>query len=290
MKLLFCKTDIIYAVDADTLLVAGIIKKIKNLFLVYDAHEFFEESPEIINKKWIQKIWHLITQFGVNNSHLCISVGEQISHLLSTQFGKQFHTIRNLPDQVMESNSSLTREKIIWYQGVLNIGRGLEEMIECMPFLPDYKFLLAGDGDITQLLKNKVKDLNLEDRILFLGKLNKEELISNNRKAYIGINLLSSDSKNYYYSLANRTFDYIYATLPSIHMNFPEYNSLINKYEFGILLESLNKSEIISAIQKLEEPAFYEHCLEQCKKAAMQNSWKLESEKLIQLINVMHKS
>ncbi len=284
-QLIFTKTDIIYAVDSDTLLASVICRKITSRKLIYDAHEYFEESPEITDKKLIQKIWHYITQFGVNHSDLCISIGDYLSNVLTKQFGKKFHTIRNLPDRDVESNTSMAKQKIIWYQGVLNVGRGLEQMIECMTTLNEYKLLIAGDGDISLDLKTKVKDLNLEDRIIFLGRLNMSELIKHNQKAYIGINLLSSESMNYYYSLANRTFDYIYATLPAIHMNFPEYTTLMQSYEVGVLIESLNTKEIIDAVRKLEEPRFYKHCQEECQKAALENSWKIESVKLIELTN-----
>ena len=65
---------------------------------------------------------------------------------------------------------------IIWYQGVLNVGRGLEHMIEAMIHLPEYRFYLAGDGDISSKLKKLVVDLNLTNRVLFLGKLSPNQL------------------------------------------------------------------------------------------------------------------
>jgi len=40
------------------------------------------------------------------------------------------HSIRNLPTKKIFPNTYTDRPKVIWYQGVLNIGRGLELMIE----------------------------------------------------------------------------------------------------------------------------------------------------------------
>ncbi len=283
--LMFRRFDIIYAVDSDTLLSCSILRLIHNNKLIYDAHEYFQELPEIRGKKIIQLSWNFITQLGVNSSDLCITVGDELARILKVKYKKHFYTIRNIPLPQKVDYSTTQREKIIWYQGVLNVGRGLEFIISCMTELPDYKFYMAGEGDITDQLKNITEAKNLSSRVIFLGKLEWNEMLSYSAKARIGVNLLSSESQNYYYSLANRTFDYIYARLPSIHMNFPEYSNLLRKYEVGVLLHSMNKEEFIRAVRKLENEQFYESCIKNCELAIKQNNWPEESNKLITLIH-----
>ncbi len=284
-KLLFTQQDLIYSVDSDTLLASTVVKLIKNKKLIYDAHEYFEQSPEIINKPLIQKVWNHITRFGVKYSDLNITVGESIRIVLNERYNTNFEVIRNLPETIeFERIDYYQRKKIIWYQGVLNIGRGLEIMIESMKYLPDYELHLAGDGDISKKLVKIVKKYGLESKVIFLGKLNNHELQKKNRYAFIGINLLSSDNLNYYHSLANRTFDYIHSELPSIHMSFPEYSNLIKKHEVGLLISELNTSNIINTIRKFENIEFYNHCIDECKNAKKNNSWLTESEKLKLLI------
>ncbi|MEO6189382.1 MAG: glycosyltransferase [Saprospiraceae bacterium] len=290
VNLLFQKVDIIYSVDADTLLAGSIAKKLKFSKLIYDAHEFFEESPEIINKLFIKKVWSKITQFGVNSADLCLTVGSFLAQILSNKFGKKFHTIRNISSITFNDTKTLEDQaKVIWYQGVLNIGRGLEQMIECMIDLKEYIFILAGDGDISDKLKLQVNQAQLQERVIFLGKLSPQELQKQNQKARIGINLLSSNSKNYYYSLANRTFDFIHSGIPAIHMNFPEYSAIFQEFEIGVMIENLEKTEIIAAIEKLNDAKFYTHCKAQCLLASHKYTWNIESSKLMKLINMLFK-
>ncbi|NOT37330.1 MAG: glycosyltransferase, partial [Saprospiraceae bacterium] len=278
---LFRNSDYIYSVDADTLLAGGIINTIKKNKLIYDAHEYFEYSPEIINKKLIQNIWNRITRFGVSRAKYCITVCKSLSKIMGKQFGKEFIVIRNTPTKSTLAFIPIeNRKKIIWYQGVLNIGRGLEEMIQCMPQLPEYELHLAGDGDIANELKQLVQNLKLESQVKFLGKLSYNDLIEKNRSSWIGINFLSDTSPSYYYSLANKTFDYIQAGLPSIHMNFPEYEEIINTYPVGIVIKTLTSSEIIHAVKNYESEIKYSEAIDACNAAAKEFCWENEATSL----------
>lgn len=282
IKLLLTKQDIIYAVDSDTLLSSTFVKLIKNNKLIYDAHEYFEQSPEIIKKSFIQKIWNLITHFGIRNSDLCITVSHTLGIELKKVFHKNFVIIKNIPSFTTEIPINYSsRQKIIWYQGVLNTGRGLELMIDSMCDLPDYTFHLAGEGDLSQTLRKRVLELKLETRVIFHGMLSKTELEQLNRNAFLGINLLSNNSLNYYYSLANRTFDYIHAGLPAIHMNFPEYQMLLKEYKVGVTIELLNKQELIEAIRKFEHQKTYEFMIAETYKASKILNWQNEKQKLV---------
>ena len=40
------------------------------------------------------------------------------------------------------------KRQIIIYQGALNVGRGLELMIDAMQYLEDVSFMIVGSGDI----------------------------------------------------------------------------------------------------------------------------------------------
>ena len=70
-------------------------------------------------------------------------------------------------------------------------------------------------------------------------------------------------------------------------MNFPEYNAIFQEFEIGVLIENLEKNEIIAAIEKLNDEEFYCHCKAQCALAAHKYTWKVESSKLIKLINML---
>ncbi|MEM6967311.1 MAG: glycosyltransferase, partial [Bacteroidota bacterium] len=141
---------------------------------------------------------------------------------------------------------------------------------------------LAGEGDLSQFLREKTKHLQIEDRVKFLGYLLPEELQKITPQATIGINLLKNTSLNYYYSLANKTFDYVQAGIPAIHMNFPEYHQLMEEFEVGILVENLEKATLVNAVNELlQNKVLYRRLRENCQQAKKKWNWQNEAKKLI---------
>lgn len=278
------RPDIVYACDPDTLLAAFIFKKLFNRKSIYDSHEYFIETPELLNNRLKKYIWDKIESFCSSRSNLYITVNDHLRSILSERLGSSFHTIRNLPYKLSAQNSNWTKDNIILYQGVLNVGRGLEQAINAMDMLPNYTLVLAGDGDLKKELKALTQD---KQNIQMLGALNPSELANWTSKARYGLNLLDNTSLNYYYSLANKFFDYMKYGVPSINMGFPVYKSYIDRYECGLLLSELSAESIADCINSLDtSPSLYNTLSDNALKAHQELNWEIESLKLIDLITI----
>lgn len=285
--LLFQKADILYSADSDTLPGCTLVSIVRRKKLIYDAHEYFEQSPEIVHKPFVQFVWRWVTRIGVGRAELCITVSDSLAVELASRYHKNFHTIRNLPIRKPDCTGSKNKKRI-WYQGVLNVGRGLEEMIRLMPQLPDHHLVLAGEGDLSNYLRVLVRDLNLEDRVWFLGWLSSDKLHEEACRAWVGINLLSDDNQNYLNSLANKSFDYVQACLPALHMDFPEYRKLVNQFDCALLVENLAAETLLSTFKELDDSERYIRMQDACKLAKSIWCWEQESKKLTDLIQTLN--
>jgi glycosyltransferase involved in cell wall biosynthesis len=273
--LLFQKTDVICAIDLDTILPCFFISKIKNKKIVYDAHEYFTEVPEVVNRPLTKKIWGKIADF--------CTVGEGLAKLFSTRYHVDFQVIRNI--SLARENDFLEEkkgQKILLYQGALNEGRAIEHYIEAMQYIDDAVLHLAGDGDLRDFLHQKVVDCEVSEKVVFLGKLKPDELREATSRAFLGLNLLENKGLSYYYSLANKTFDYIHAEIPALHPYFPEYQAIMKDFEIGILVKNLDPKDIAEQINLLlgdeKKYLFYK---ENCRKAKPIFSWQNEEKRLI---------
>ena len=103
--------------------------------------------------------------------------------------------------------------EVITYQGALNEGRGLEHAIAAMQRIPDFTLRLIGEGDLSQQLRGQARDLQLASRVEFVGFILPENLRDMTSDAMVGLNLLDERSKSYYFSLANKFFDYMHAVV-----------------------------------------------------------------------------
>lgn len=273
--------DLLCACDLDTVLAVGSSAALRRRPWCFDAHEYFEHSIELQHSKFKAWIWSRLGYFFIPQSQFCYSVSQTLCNELSEKYNRTFELIRNISRKNPNAHFKATgRSKVLWYQGAINKGRGLELLIHCLVKLPEYRLQLAGTGDIVEELRMLVRTLGVADRVEFLGRIPMEEMLIRASKAWVGFDLLDDGSKSYYYSLSNKTFDYIHTALPVIQMNFPEYAGLHKEFPVGVLVNELTEEEVLQALRMLENDGFYRACLENCQKAAQVYHWDLEAAKL----------
>lgn len=278
------RCDIINAVDLDTLLPCSIIKKWRKTPIIYDAHEYFSQTPEVMRRPEVQKVWEQLALNLIPTVNHCYTVGPQLAKIMGEVYGVHFDVVRNLPMR-LPSFTPYNKEsgkKIILYQGMLNEGRGLGTAIEAMQYLNGFELWLVGNGDIRKALEKKVKALNIEECVLFHGFIPPDRLKDFTQQAWIGLNLLENNGLSYYYSLANKAFDYIQYGVPSIQMAFPEYQSLQHKYDVFELLKELDARVLADKIKQLAaHTKRYRQLQVNCSIAAKELNWEMEEEKLL---------
>ena len=276
---LIARANVFWSVDLDTLPGVKLASIFRRKKIVFDAHEYFEESPEIIGRVWIQRVWRLMGWLFIRDLDLAITVNDQLASLLSQKYPVDFISVKNMPPfKGMQSRKTV--KKVIWYQGALNKGRCLEGLIESLRYLPGFEVHIAGTGDVEEELKAITKSMSLEQRVVFWGRLQSEEMHKHAQEAFVGFNMLENLGESYYLSLANKFFDYAQAGVPSINPGFPVYKEYLEKFEVGITLESNAPEIIAAAVNKLnEDNAYYVKLVDNCLAAAQ--VWNWENEKKV---------
>jgi glycosyltransferase involved in cell wall biosynthesis len=250
--LLFSKFDILLSNDLDTLPANFIASKIKGKPLVYDSHEYFTEVPELINRPRVKKVWEWLEKKMVPNIKTAITVCNSIAKIYEEKYGTPFRVLRNLPlagsfEAKTETNDKA--EKIILYQGALNIGRGLEQAIWAMHFVENSKLIIAGDGDIKADLEKLVIKENLQNKVEFTGRLPLEELAKLTPQADLGLSIEEDLGLNYRFALPNKLFDYIQAQVPVLVTNLPEMVAIVHQYQIGEITNSLEPYHLAEKIK-----------------------------------------
>lgn len=280
--LLASRFDAICAVDLDTLVPATLSSRLKGKKLGYDAHEYFTEVPEVVGRKAIKAVWERVARACIPRTDFRYTVGEKLAEELKVQYGFDFDVIRNVPMTRGSRSVQAAQEKILLYQGSLNEGRGLEVLLEAATELP-IKVWLAGEGDLSESLRAQATRLDLKDRVAFLGFIPPHMLWNVTQKAYLGYNLLENKGKSYFFSLANKYFDYTMAGVPCLISPFPEYQAFHQKYGHSVLCE-LNKEDVIRGVKELlGKPEEYNRLQENCYKATQELNWQKEEQYLFKI-------
>ena len=287
--LLFKKCDLYVANDLDTLLPNFLISKIKNKPLVYDSHEYFTGVPEIQKRPIVKKIWKLIERPIFPRLKHVITVNESIAGLYEKQYQIRPVVVRNVPHK-RENLTPKSRKEIGWPEdkkivllqgGGINVDRGGEELLLAMK--PKYGLentilYFIGSGDVINVLKQMAVDNKLEDKVLFLPKMDFKTLQHYTANADIGVTLDKANSLNYLYSLPNKLFDYIMVGVPVLASPLPEVKKIVEAYHIGLTTENHDPEHIAAKINEmLSDKKRYRQWKANTKKASEELCWEKES-------------
>ena len=291
--LLFHHFDLFVANDLDTLLPNLLIIKLKRKRIVYDSHEYFCGELSIADRPFVKHVWQSIEKFCFPKLKDVITVSQSIVEQYEKEYGIRPHLVRNIPPKatppVTASRSSLQipeDKTIIILQGNgINEGRGGKELVEAMPLVDEKAVLLiVGNGTMIPQLKERVKELHLENRVNFVPRVTPEMLFNYTYLSDIGIALDRDLSPNLRFSLPNKLFEYIKAGTPIVASNLIERARIIRQYKVGMIVEDFQPESVAKKINQLvNNKQLYDEMKTNCKIAAEDLCWENE-EKVLEKI------
>ncbi len=282
--LLFKKMDCIGAIDLDTILPCYFISRIKKTKRVYDAHELFCEMKEIVTRPVIYKVWKKIEQFTVPKFRAGYTVNQFIAAEFKKMYGVDYGVIRNIA-LLRQLPKVEKKEKFILYQGAVNEGRSFETLIPAMKEV-DCKLVICGDGNFLQQAQLLVKENNLQQKVIFKGKITPEELRTITSQAYIGVTLFENKGLSNYYSLANRFFDYLHAGIPQLCVDYPVYKEINEQQPVAALVNDISSVNIAFQLNNLlHNEVVYNKLQQNCINVRETLNWQAEEKKLFKFYN-----
>ena len=293
-KLLWTRCDMVWANDTDTLLASYCAAKVKRVPLWVDAHELFTEVPELVGREKVKRVWEKIERRILPKVKYGSTVCDSVTQEYARRYGVELMVVRNFPIKRTRSvEKKHTEEKILLYQGAVNIGRGVDWMIEAMEWLEGYRFIVAGTGDEIAEMKRLAASRPWHDRIEFVGRLEPEKLFELTCQADLGISLLENLGLNYYYALPNRLADFVQAGVPVLATDFPEIRNIIETYRVGVLVENHSPEYLAEKVKKAIswwESLGIEEQHKRMDSAAKVLNWEQEKVKLVaEIDNIFNK-
>ncbi len=288
-RLLFMKTELLVSNDLDTLPAAYLAAQARNTVLVYDSHEYFTEVPELVGRNRVRKIWERIESLILPHIRFAYTVSGSIAEAYNQKYGINMKVIRNLPfridlAKVLPVNMKTGNEKIILYQGSLNLGRGLELAIRAISFTRDTRLVIIGRGDVEEKLKELVQSLKLQEQVTLMGRVPPDRLSAYTIQADLGISLEEDLGLNYRYALPNKVFDYIQARVPVLVSDLPEVRALMERYQVGMVCRTSDPGNLGALFTEMtldeEKRSFWKSNLES---AAQELCWEREEARLIEI-------
>ncbi len=163
---------------------------------IYTFHTKFRDDFErLLKLKLSQKIALKYIMNNINRADYVLTVSDGAADTLREYgYKKEIKVLRNGTDLVCPTNEQELKDKITQQYGLkkdekvfLSVGRIVENkkldfallvMKELKTSGVKFKYLIVGAGPYEQQLKEKVSELNLEDCVIFTGKIMDREFLS----------------------------------------------------------------------------------------------------------------
>jgi glycosyltransferase involved in cell wall biosynthesis len=291
--LISCRTDLLVSNDLDTLAANYLASKFKrNCRLVYDAHEYYTEVPELQGRPFVKSFWERIEQWIFPKLESIYTVNGSIAKLYAEKYQKEVKVVRNVSPK-WQPETRKTREAlglpvdkfIVILQGAgINVDRGAEEAVEAVRGIENVLLIILGDGDAVPQLKSYVVSHSLSEKVLFISKKPYPDMMQYTACADLGLTLDKPSNMNYRFSLPNKLFDYLHAGIPLICTDLPEVAGVVRKHDVGVVLNEFTVYELKEHIVRLKnDPEHLARLKTNCVTAAEQECWEKETE-ILQLI------
>jgi glycosyltransferase involved in cell wall biosynthesis len=198
----------------------------------------------------MNNIYHWFDRFAANNADQVWNVSSRImkhrvkqglreNKLYLVPNSPEFRKTRRLPlskvnvhDLVIVSNLTTA----IDYPHVIQTVKKLSRKYE------DIRLLIIGTGEAEEKLKSLVKELKLENKVLFLGRKNHDELLNILSKSGVGIALYTNDHPWTEFGDSMKVREYLACGLPVILNDVPSTADDVEKENVGFVLKGKGKN------------------------------------------------
>ena len=239
-----------------------ILKILKNkLHIIYTLHDpiyewektenILEKIVRIINNRFLEGL-------AIKLSDRIIAVSPELKMQIERIYKKDSILILPYPSTLLTKNMNIDEKNFLEKLGVvkksyiLSVGqqnkrKRFDIIIESLSSLQqkNIKLILVGNGSENENLKNLVKQLNLEDRVIFLSQVSNEELQILYKNAL-------------FYILASEREGFPATVLESLSLGTPSLlflkdvkNILILNSKYLRIFNSLEKEKIINEINNI---------------------------------------
>lgn len=151
---------------------------------------------------------------------------------------------------------------VLW-QGGVGPTRLIEPIIESIGLIEDIVLVIR--GPVIERFQDEYLALaersGAGGRVFCVPPVPSEQVVAAARTADLGVWSLPNLSRNFYYSLPNKIFEYLGAGLPIVGANFPEARKIIEGYGVGLTFDPYDPRSIADAIARISgDPEFAARC------------------------------
>jgi len=286
----------VYHFHDPELIPAGLLLRAAGKEVIYDIHE--DVPKDILSKNYLPAwsrwaiAWLMERVESAATRHFSglVTVTPSIASRFQAM-GRRTVIVHNYPYETeivspQEECPWAQRHAAVAYIGLINIERGIREMVEAMDLLPDSlraTLELAGRPGPESLCSGELTRLPGWRRVRFHGLLDQSDTFRLLRKVRAGL-VLFHPEPNHVEAMPQKLFEYMGAAIPVIASDFPLWRRFLGDTRCGILVDPRDPRAIARAIESvLTHPKEAEEMGRRGQRAVVERyNWDIEAKKLVE--------
>lgn len=254
------KPDAIEAVDPSTLMAAGPWCRWNRIPLLYFSMELWSELPSLIHRPWRRRLWSWIEKGSLPRRGLRIAtVSSGVAHLLSSKLGHHVQVVRSIPPRPLypELKKDLHREysipygaKILVYQGLLEPGRGIEDLARAVALTQHWHLLVIGSGPADLELRAEFAH---SERVYFAGRLPYDQSLEYMAGADAGAVYIQDLGLSFRHCMPGKLFEYAHRGLPVLVSPLPDLSEFVQQAQIGVVAKDWSCEALVEALRQLTQ-------------------------------------
>lgn len=289
-NVLLQRPDVVHAHDVNTLPTAWLAAVLCRARLVYDAHEIstsregyssFKAVVARVERALMPRADATITTTTLRAKFFARAYGVARPLVLQNRPRLQ-HCERS--QRIREELQLAQSWPVILYQGGLQPGRGLAELVRLAGDVPNAYFVFIGGGSLADSLRELAESLGVSDRVRFIPTVSLADLPSYTASADIGVQPIENTCLNHYTTDSNKLFEYVQAGLPIVTSDLPEIRRVVRTWQVGILVAPSDWASMGHALRSLvADTSARQNYSQNCLAAAADLSWEAQEGELLAL-------
>lgn len=244
--------DIIHACDFDTILPALYCKTFFSKIIVYDIFDFYADHLRR-TPTWIKHLIRSMDYFAIRRADSVILVDDARMDQIAGSHPKKCVSIYNSPEDVIGSTGNLPAtspkgELIVTYVGLLQVERGIFEVLNVFRNHPNWHLHLAGFGGDEARIVSIAKEL---PNVSWHGRIPYPSAIELSDQADVLFATYDPSIPNHRYSSPNKVFEGMMLGKPIIVAHDTNMDRMIMDANCGLTVSYGDTNELEEAFIKL---------------------------------------
>jgi glycosyltransferase involved in cell wall biosynthesis len=283
------RADVYHAADLFPLLTTWLVASLRRRPVLYEAYEISTDreglQPVVGLVRWLEgfivrRVTAVFATTGMRADHFVREYGIERPRVLQNR--PPYRPAVD-SDRLRERCGLSEAEPIVLYQGGMQPGRGLFNLLTAAKQLRGAAVVLLGGGMLTEALRRRITELGVQDTVRMLPPVPADELHAWTCSADIGVQILENTCLNHYTTDSNKLFEYVMAGLPVVASDFPEIRAVVTGHDLGELVDPADVAAITAAIQRLvDDPELRAIYRGNALEAAPQLSWETQIPALLE--------